>query len=96
MLFLLMFACLSNKTTLALRSPVYIKTFQQTASSEKGCYELLLFQDMVSKGLCTLEVKARSEGGVSLKTEYVCKSTSYQVKAEFKVLKDRVLCSVVE
>ena len=97
MLFLLMFACLSNKTsTLSWRSPVYVETFDAWAETEKGCYDKLLLQDMIRKGLCSLEVKAKSEDGTSLKTEFICKAKSYQVEAVYKTTKDRVLCSIVE
>ncbi len=94
MLFLLMFACLTNKTsTIGWRSPVYIQTFESYGSSEKGCYDKLLLQDMISKGLCAVEVKAKSEEGTSLQTEFVCKSKSYQIEVTYKTLKNRVLCS---
>ena len=97
MLFLLMFACLSNKTSaISWRNPIYIQSFDAYAASETGCYDKLLLQDMIHKGLCNLEVTAKSEDGTSLKTEFICKATSYEVEAVYKTTKDRVLCSIVE
>ena len=73
---------------------MYIETFQQTAASEKACYNKLLLQDMIHKGLCSLEVT--SEDKSSVKTQFVCKATSYQIEVVYKTLKDRVLCSITE
>jgi len=98
MLFLLMFACLSNKTsTLSWRNPIYVETFDAWAETEKGCYDKLLVKDMIRKGLCSLEVTGEGdENQNSLKTEFICKSKSYEIEAVYKTVKDRVLCSVVE
>ena len=98
MLFLLMFACLSNKTsTLAWRNPIYVETFDAYAKTEKACYDKLLLQDMIRKGSCSLEVTGEGdENKSSVKTQFVCKATSYQIEVVYKTLKDRVLCSITE